>query len=191
MSNDFEKVPDIVWQLFLEIMWASPGPGHPCELLNERERFNARAIAWGWDPPLIEVGTLTELTPHGLAYTAWKDIQPKQKRIGRPKKDQKSSDTKIIAALCGWHGYEQGGSVEKYDPAKLKDIAQLADLSEKAVSKFFKDRYKDKKGYDQACTNQQIGFDLAKWQGELPQEFLQRMVDREVEDRRRREESIE
>ena len=129
MSNDFEKVPDIVWQLFLEIMWASPGPGHPCELLNERERMNARAIAWGWDPPLIEVGTLTELTPHGLAYTAWKDIQPKQKRTGRPKKDQKSSDTKIIAALCRWHGYEQGGSVEKYDPAKLKDIARLAEPS--------------------------------------------------------------
>ncbi len=47
MSNDFEKIPEQVWKLFLEIMWADTGlwggspPGKPVELLSKSDRLDA------------------------------------------------------------------------------------------------------------------------------------------------------
>jgi hypothetical protein len=77
MSNDFEKVPPLVWDLFCDIMWASYGRDPEKPLLNPKEQMWARAMAWGWDPPLLEPGTLGNLTAHGLAYTAWMEWQGK------------------------------------------------------------------------------------------------------------------
>ena len=195
MSNDFEKVPDVVWKLFLEIMWADTGlwggspPGKPVELLSREDRLDAIQIAWGWDPPLMVGPSMTNITLHGLAFATWKERQLRsKKKLGRPTNEEKPGDIKIIAALCKWHKYEPGGSIKQFEPASLKDLEGLSGVSTKSISMFFKDRFGSKKGYDQVCVSRDIGFKLAQWQGELPAKFIDRMVDREIEDRRSREE---
>ncbi len=94
----------------------------------------------------------------------------KRKRTGRPRKEEKDGDTKVVAALAVYHQYEPGGSVGRYDAASLKDLAKLSGLSKATISRFFKSEFKDGyEGYKAACLREEIGLLLAKWQGEMPE----------------------
>lgn len=77
MSTNFRDVPDCVWDLFREIMWASYNRERKPLCKN---RTSAYMIAWGWDPPLMKHGSETDLTRHGLAYAAWREEQANEEK---------------------------------------------------------------------------------------------------------------
>lgn len=70
MTTDFEKIPEYVFELFDQIMYLTPSQARPsgfkCSNYGE-----ALIVAWGWNPPLLEPGSETELTGHGLAAHSW------------------------------------------------------------------------------------------------------------------------
>jgi len=69
MAVDFEKIPDCVFELFRDIMWANrENRGRTARCSNLRR---ALTTAWGWDPPLMKFGSDHELTMHGLAAYEW------------------------------------------------------------------------------------------------------------------------
>jgi len=78
MSVDFEKIPECVWQLFDEIMWADPDSrARATKPLSPNSRSHAYGICWGWDPPLMEPGSSRHLTQYGLAAWSWHKEQCK------------------------------------------------------------------------------------------------------------------
>ncbi len=179
MSNDFDKVPEEVWSLFQEIMWCTYNRDR-VELLSNKQRWAAQMVALGWDPPLLSREDFDRLTPHGLAFVGWQELQalrPMKKRTGRPKKGEAPGDTKIIAALCQHHGYQSGadGLVAKHEPATLEKLAKLAETTTKTVSVFFRRKFevegtRAKRAYDQTCAAKRIGFKLALWRGDMSRE---------------------
>ena len=82
MAVDFEKIQDCVWKLFDHIIWPNPEkypsidskcwPFDEPRIPTQSELARARSICWGWDPPLMEEGSDSELTPRGLAAAAWR-----------------------------------------------------------------------------------------------------------------------
>lgn len=107
MRNEFEKIPECVWQLMDNIMWASAiAEGRDPDA--KFNRGNAEMIAWGWNPPLMHKGT-DRLTMHGLAAYAWRDEQqptPKEeKRKNAPKNVNKIMAEKVLSEdkeCLGW-----------------------------------------------------------------------------------------
>lgn len=91
-------------------------------------------------------------------------VRPKPK--GRPGKDEKGSDAKVIAALSRWHGYDNG-SVTNHEPASNRGLADKCKLSQNALSRFLK-KYGGDKRYKVACRNGGIGQLLMLWRGEIP-----------------------
>ena len=101
-------------------------------------------------------------------------------RTGRPKKGETDKERLVIGGLVKHHGYQPGGSVSNWDPAKTEDLAKLgSDVRKKVkfstatVSRFFKKKFPQDgyKGYVAACSRDarnDIGTLLALWQGELP-----------------------
>jgi hypothetical protein len=70
VTQHFEEIPIEVWKLFDEIM----DFGEPVKLLSPTERTHALSLAWGWSPPLLQHGSRTLLTQHGLAAVAWRRL---------------------------------------------------------------------------------------------------------------------
>jgi len=66
MSNDFEKIPPEVWALFEQIIEGAQ--------TDRKNRGLAILVAQGWNPPLLQRGSKTLLTPHGFAAYAWKKL---------------------------------------------------------------------------------------------------------------------
>jgi hypothetical protein len=108
--------------------------------------------------------------------------QPKsqRKKGGRPKKNEKDSPTKVLAALCKHHGYEPGGSVTNVEPATNRGLAAQynkgvtgrARMGNNALTRFLDAKYakdggKGHKRYEIACRQGTIGAMLALWCGEL------------------------
>jgi hypothetical protein len=102
---------------------------------------------------------------------------PAKRRTGRPKKAEKDSATRVVAALNVHHGY-QNGVVANYDPATNRRLAAVVNarlrpgdrgLSDNALTRFLSDRldggYKE---YEAACRTGRIGTFLALWNRELP-----------------------
>lgn len=93
-----------------------------------------------------------------------------RRKTGRPKKSEKDSETKVVAALSKHHGYEPGGSVSNYEPAKNRDLAKEFDLSGNALSRFLTDKLGPGGGktYKNRCSQGKIGALLVIWNRELP-----------------------
>jgi hypothetical protein len=71
-EKSFRDVPVAVWKLVDEILHY----GQPVQLFESgTERSLAYSVAWGWNPPLIKPGDKSELTEHGLAAYAWRQLQ--------------------------------------------------------------------------------------------------------------------
>jgi hypothetical protein len=96
---------------------------------------------------------------------------PAKHRTGRPKKTEKDSATKVIAALSKHHGYENG-SVTNYAPATNRGLAGQYRLGGNALSRFLKERFpkeaKPHKKYEAACRDGSLGALLMFWNRELP-----------------------
>ena len=92
------------------------------------------------------------------------------KQIGRPKKTEKDSCTKVVAALSAHHGYEGGGSVANREPATNRGLAKEHGLSANALSRFLADSLGEdgSKKYKAACRNGKIDIYLGLWNRELP-----------------------
>jgi hypothetical protein len=93
-----------------------------------------------------------------------------KRRIGRPKKSEKDSTTKVVAALSAHHDYQEGGSVTDYEPATNRGLAEEFDLSANALSRFLKAQLGEggDRLYKIACRNRTIGRLLSSWNRELP-----------------------
>jgi hypothetical protein len=96
--------------------------------------------------------------------------KPGKRRTGRPKRTEKDSTTKVVAALSKHHGYEENGSVTNYEPATNRELAKEYDLSPNALSRFLtaKLRKNGHKMYRIKCRKKEIGILLTLWRGELP-----------------------
>ena len=133
---------------------------------------------------MAKLGT-DQLTPHGLAaYACWK-LNRKKKRTGRPGSREAKGFDLVEAAVATFHKYDQSGAVGTNEPASLKQLAKLAGVRKATVSKFLAAKFK-KPGYEhykQACARRHIGCEIAKWRGEMPQDFLERVVEEEIKRR--------
>jgi hypothetical protein len=98
------------------------------------------------------------------------NVRPAKYRTGRPKKTEKDSVAKVVAALSQHHGYGEGMSVMNREPATNRGLADQYDLSPNSLSRFLTNKLgKDgHKRYHIACHDGQIGTLLALWRGELP-----------------------
>jgi hypothetical protein len=95
---------------------------------------------------------------------------PTKARAGRPKKADKDSAAKVVAALIKHHGYEDNGSVTNYEPATNRGLAADYALSGNALTRFLQDKLgkNGQRQYKAACVNNKIGSYLALWNGDLP-----------------------
>jgi hypothetical protein len=93
-----------------------------------------------------------------------------RRKLGRSKKTEKDSVTKVVAALIEHHRYDKG-SVMNYEPATNRGLAKIADLSSNALTRFLRDQFPSEsepfKKYQVACRNRTIGDLLALWNREL------------------------
>jgi hypothetical protein len=109
-------------------------------------------------------------------------------RRGRPKKTEKDSDAKVVSALNVHHGYENG-SVTNPEPATNRGLAEMADLSNNALTRFLKARYPGEsdpfKKYRVACRDRSIGTLLALWNRELPARLADLYKDEEQDSTRK------
>lgn len=96
--------------------------------------------------------------------------KPSKRRTGRPKKTERDSATKLIAALTAHHGYEEDGGLANYEPATNRGLADKYNLSKNALSRFLTEKLgkAGHKRYKIACQNKEIGTLLSLWRGELP-----------------------
>ena len=110
---------------------------------------------------------LTEAGKDALAFyrASQNDPRATRRRTGRPKKTEKDSATKVIAALSRHHGYQEGGSAMNHDPATNRGLADDFELSENALSRFLKGHGGYTK-YKAACRNGTIDTLLALWNRE-------------------------
>jgi hypothetical protein len=99
-----------------------------------------------------------------------RNVRPAKNRTGRPKKTEKDSAAKVVAALSQHHGYGEGMSVMSREPATNRGLADQYDLSANALSRFLTSKLgKDgHKQYHIACRDGRLGALLALWRGELP-----------------------
>jgi hypothetical protein len=98
---DWATIPEIVWELFDEILWLDPanaGKTPQCS-----DRGTAQMIAWGWNPPLLKKYSETALTTYGLAAFCWRKDRMKEKeqsqqkaKGGRPKKGTVSTEALLV-----------------------------------------------------------------------------------------------
>jgi hypothetical protein len=128
-------------------------------------------------------GVLLRITPAGkLALAEWQErrvLGLRGKRTGRPRKGESRKEQFVIGALVHHHGYQPGGSIENYEPAKVQQLADLAsgeqvEVSVATVSRFFKRKFPNHdRGYDgyvAACNRDArlgIGMFLALWQNDV------------------------
>jgi hypothetical protein len=170
MSVDFEKIPEIVWQLFDEILCHDPenrGKTAKCD-----DRGSALILAANWQPPLLEFDQVPTLTHDGLCAFVWHKEQIRcKKRRGRPPKNEPGNDLKIVAALSVHHKYESGGSVGGsigvWTPATGRVLALQAGVTPMAVTRFMQNRFGKEngyKGYVACCRARKIGSRIAEWQ---------------------------
>ena len=164
--------------------------------------FGRTNVPGCWSSPADAPSTLVLMATPGwkadmeilLALAEGKTGAP---RTGRPRKGEMDKDHLVIGALVEHHGYQQGGSVINYNPAKTARLAQLASegnvtVSKATVSRFFTTKFPGQKknlpgrgykGYENACTAEKIGLLLAIWQGDLGEH----LADLEPEEYGRRE----
>jgi hypothetical protein len=92
------------------------------------------------------------------------------KRTGRPKKTEKGSDTKVVAALSAHHGYGERMSVTNNQPATNRGLAEAYKVGPNALSRFLAVKLgkEGHKQYEIACRRETIGNLLALWRGEMP-----------------------
>lgn len=107
-----------------------------------------------------------------LALVALAEIRSKPvKRTGRPRRGETDKDTLVISALAAHHRYEPGGSIGNYEPAGVTELSQAhkGDPSTAAISRFLKRKFPDSgyKSYVTACTREEIGYHLARWQDDV------------------------
>jgi hypothetical protein len=106
--------------------------------------------------------------------------QPSPIQSGRVTGTKKSStpgdaDEKILAALCTYHGYHDGGA-DNMEPIGGNELARQAGVSKGAVTGFWKRRFRKGaedgsiKDYRIACRNGTLTLKLAFWRGEIPAE---------------------
>jgi hypothetical protein len=109
-----------------------------------------------------------------------------KKRAGRPRSREARGVDLVEGALIKHHEYQEGGSVGIYEAASLDKLHELCGMSKATISRFLKDKFgkgKGKGGYEEyktACARGHIGHWLAKWQGDLSEEFLERLVAAEI-----------
>jgi hypothetical protein len=119
MTTDFEKIPEVVFELFREICWDREEHGPP--VLRPGERSKAMMVAYGWNPPLIDDMRVRDgrcasyFTEHGLAAYAWRELQV-------------STEPKAADAFWLSYGVVQVGDG---DPIKLPE--QFASVLEELV----------------------------------------------------------
>jgi hypothetical protein len=93
------------------------------------------------------------------------------KKTGRPKATEKSSATKVLAALVKWHGYE-AGSISNDEPASVAELKRLSGTSDATVSRALLHLFSVKKAgyrvYEVACRSRRLGAILMKLLGEDP-----------------------
>jgi hypothetical protein len=92
--------------------------------------------------------------------------QPTKRKIGRPKRTEKDSATKVISGLTAHHGYENG-SVTNDQPATNRSLAKKYDVGPNALTRFL-ESCGGYKRYKTACMNGTIRRLLAQWNRELP-----------------------
>ncbi len=101
--------------------------------------------------------------------------RPASRKIGRPKKTEKDSATKVVAALSAHHGYGEGMSITNRQPATNRGLAEKYGLSANALSRFLKDQFPEDKSphrrYEAACRKGNIGALLARWLREAPSRY--------------------
>ncbi|HZZ81469.1 MAG TPA: hypothetical protein VFE62_23405 [Gemmataceae bacterium] len=122
----------------------------------------------------IGAGTVPQMptgkpTSDGAAETP---ATQRKRRAGRPKKDERDSAAKVIAALNLHHGYDKG-SVTNTEPAKNRQLAENfkgLGLAKNALTRFLADKFGEDgyKKYRAACLNTTIGTLLRTWNGETP-----------------------
>jgi len=114
------------------------------------------------------------LTIHPAVLSATQQrATPPNTRRGRPRKAERAGRDLVVSALAKHHVYE-AGSVENYEPASLKQLAQATRLAKSTVSEvmaelFGKPGYKR---YQAACAKRTIALLLCRFLGELPTELL-------------------
>jgi hypothetical protein len=96
--------------------------------------------------------------------------RPSKRRTGRPKRSEKDSATKVIAALAAHHGYGVGMSVTNFEPATNRGLAEEYGMAANALSRFLNAMLGEDghNKYVTACRNGKIGSLLALWQREMP-----------------------
>lgn len=99
-----------------------------------------------------------------------KAVATQRRKTGRPNNAEKDSATKVVAALCKHHGYEDNGSIVDYTPATNRGLAERYGLSANALSRFLvaKLGQSGHKRYVVACRQRTLGKLLTLWRGELP-----------------------
>jgi hypothetical protein len=100
-------------------------------------------------------------------------LQTARRQTGRPKKEEKDSATKVVAALSAHHGYREGMSVMNREPATNRGLKRYG-VSGNALSRFLNAKLGEggHSQYKVACRNGRIGTLLALWRRELPGRHL-------------------
>jgi hypothetical protein len=96
-----------------------------------------------------------------------------RRKTGRPKKEEKDSATKVVAALSAHHGYGEGMSVTNREPATNRGLRQYG-VSGNALSRFLNAKLGEggHRKYKAACRTGRIGVLLSVWRGETPSRLL-------------------
>lgn len=156
--------------------------------------------SYGPDDPIPEVGKRQFLVAACPRWFADLEIlrrlaEGKKNRTGRPRKGETDRDTLVIAALAAHHQYVSSGAgkihIGNYNPATIRGLSKATTgLSTAAISRFFTKEFTEKyrpghQGYVAACNrdNNKIGLLLAKWQDDLPENYLDLAVEEELRQR--------
>ena len=114
---------------------------------------------------------LNEQESGGTNASAAKSDKQSARRTGRRKKTEKDSATLVIAALTGWHRYENG-SVTNYESATNRGLAKKYDLAQNALSRFLKEQFPEEarpgKKYQVMCRTNKLHTWLATLNREAP-----------------------
>jgi hypothetical protein len=161
-----------------------------------------RGVSWSWpDVPLLSLELLQNLesaartlvcVPESGVFSPGlnppaEDMRPEtagpvrvpspastaQRKTGRPKKEEKDSATKVVAALSAHHGYEEGMSVTNPEPATNRGLRRYG-VSGNALTRFLKDKLGEDghKQYRTACRTGRISVLLRVWRRETPSHVL-------------------
>jgi hypothetical protein len=188
MSVQFDQIPESIWAT---LYWfAFGGNATPPDTAAVRGAIGlgllyGGAVHWALRG-LPSQWSKVWITDGGVAALHWRhEHPPKARRHGRPRKDESSKERLVIGALVKHHGYQPGGSIENYEPAKTKELAKLASgervqVSAASISRFLKRKFPNhKRGYDgyvAACNRSarlNIGMLLSLWQGEVAERLAE------------------